>query len=146
MWFLELPCLCLMISLSLDRRCPPETYDVILQAQLSDMGFPSRVKPKIQYEVVWLLDKRRKQQNGTELGLDGGARKEYCTLDHCTACHSCHQNCDWSWEFGKIGMNSSGIGVYLNADRCFGHDTARLLHLALRVSLEAKNCHSPWAN
>lgn len=40
---------------------------------------------------------------------------------------------------GKIGLNSSGLAVCLNAVRCSGHDTAKLpLHLALRLVLESE--------
>jgi isopenicillin-N N-acyltransferase-like protein len=40
---------------------------------------------------------------------------------------------------GKIGLNSSGLAVCLNAVRCSGHDTTKLpLHLALRLVLESE--------
>ncbi|ETS87902.1 hypothetical protein PFICI_01730 [Pestalotiopsis fici W106-1] len=40
---------------------------------------------------------------------------------------------------GKIGMNSAGVGVCLNAVRCSGHDIAKIpIHLALRLSLESE--------
>ena len=40
---------------------------------------------------------------------------------------------------GKIGLNSSGVGVCLNAIRAFGVDFGRLpCHLALRVCLESE--------
>ena len=40
---------------------------------------------------------------------------------------------------GKIGMNSSGLGICLNAVRCTGYDSSRLpIHLALRYSLECE--------
>lgn len=39
---------------------------------------------------------------------------------------------------GKIGMNSKGVGVCLNAIRCIGNDTRGLpIHLALRMTLES---------
>lgn len=39
---------------------------------------------------------------------------------------------------GKIGMNSEGVGVCLNAVRCSGNDMTRLpIHLALRMALES---------
>ncbi|KAI0174937.1 hypothetical protein BJ166DRAFT_621331 [Pestalotiopsis sp. NC0098] len=40
---------------------------------------------------------------------------------------------------GKIGMNSAGVGVCLNAVRCSGNDFAKMpIHLALRLSLESE--------
>lgn len=41
---------------------------------------------------------------------------------------------------GKIGLNSSGVGVCLNAIRCSGYDSTRLpVHLGLRKALECNS-------
>lgn len=41
---------------------------------------------------------------------------------------------------GKIGVNSSGVGVCLNAIRAKGHDSSRLpVHLGLRMALECRS-------
>lgn len=40
---------------------------------------------------------------------------------------------------GKIGMNSEGLGLCLNAVRCSGNDVKRIpIHLALRMALESR--------